>query len=194
MMTFTFGTVAFVNAYVSLPYLWPCCFSSHLPALNPYTLVRVQYRNIESIAECNKVSCLLCSFRRERAVKLFYDFCPSSLYTSLERFATAPTVSAFRRMKPVTISFAYAAFTSKKIWLSDICVKAIAVSQLHSRFLRRHGSSHPRIHHKTHSSSLLHGSMQTRERILSRISSSMIPYHLQGQTSRSGILQKTCPA
>ena len=39
MITFTFGTVAFANAYVNLAAAFARCFSSYTLALNPVTLV-----------------------------------------------------------------------------------------------------------------------------------------------------------
>ena len=52
---------------------------------------------------------------------------PSSSTTS-QRFATAPTVTPFNLINPVTISFAYAAFVSKNILSSAIIDNATDVS------------------------------------------------------------------
>jgi len=88
---------------VSFATLLAISFSASFVASNPVTLVNVS-TGIENASQKLMKSVAFLHPSTVRTASKLSAF-PSASYT-LERFATAPTVIPFRRINPVTISFA----------------------------------------------------------------------------------------
>ena len=101
-------------------------FSDSTVAANPEIFVSVR-TGIENASQKFTKSIAFLHPSTVRALSNSSAALPSSPYT-LERLATAPTVMPFKRMNPVTMSFAYSFFVSKKTWLSEIAARAMPVS------------------------------------------------------------------
>ena len=104
MITFTFGTVASANAATSSPTDFAIIFSLHKVAMKPVAFVSVSTGISKASQNFTKSAAFLAPLA-EMLPSNVSVFLPSASYTSL-LFATAPTVAPFKRIKPVTMSFA----------------------------------------------------------------------------------------
>ena len=121
MITLTFGTVAFANAYVSFAAAFAIFFSESTVASKPFTLVRVS----TGISNASQKFTNSAAFSAPSTVSTGSNFSSSKRTVLL---ATAPTVVPLIFNRPVTTLFANSDFTSINKPSSAISVNASTAS------------------------------------------------------------------
>ena len=126
MITLTFGTVAFANAYVSFAAAFAIFFSESTVASKPFTLVRVS----TGISNASQKFTNSTAFSAPSTVSTGSNFSAASPSSSKRTvlLATAPTVVPLIFNRPVTTLFANSDFTSINKPSSAISVNASTAS------------------------------------------------------------------